>query len=139
MPRNFKTLVRLNDWEVDQKRRALGEELRQLDNLEGRLKALEEELIREQAKAAEMPTEAGILYGAYAQSVLNRREDLQAKIAEQELAVERARDALAEAYLEFKKYEIAEERRVTAEARALAKEEQTVLDEIGITNYIRKG
>ena len=139
MARDFKTLVRINDWNVDEKRRFLGQQLQQLNNLIGRLNALEEEIVREQELAFSMPTEAGLTYGAYAQAALDRREALQKSIELQENAVEKARETLREAYLELKKYEIAEERRQAAVDAQLAKEEQTELDEIGIMAHVRKG
>lgn len=138
MARDFKTLVRINDWAVDQKRRALGEQLRQLENLEGLLEQLRAEIINEQKLATEMPTEAGLTYGAYAVVAIDRRNDLERRIELQERAVAGARDDLREAYLELKKYEIAEERRGDKVAADLAREEQAVLDEIGIVGHVRK-
>ena len=139
MARDFKTLIRINDWEVDQKRRALAAQMQQLENLIGRLEALEEELLREQALAQEQPTEAGLTYGAYATAAIERREILQARIVEQEEVVANAREEVRLAFLEFKKFEIAEDRRVEKLAAEEAREEQATLDEIGITAHIRKG
>jgi len=138
MVRDFKTLVRLNDWEVDQKRRVLAEQLRQLENLIGLLQNLEEEVAREQAHAATAPTEGGIFYGAYAEQAILRRENYQSRIAEQEREVAAAREVLRLAFLEFKKFEISEERRVARADAELAREEQLDLDEIGITGFNRK-
>lgn len=138
MAKDFKALVRLNDWEVDQKRRILAEQLRQLENLIGLLEALEEEIRTEQAHAASMPTEGGILYGSYAEHAIRRREDYERRIKEQERAVEDAREELRVAFLEFKKYEITENRRVARLNAELERDEQNELDEIGITQYNRK-
>jgi len=138
MARDFKTLVRLNDWEVDQKRRLLAEQLRQLENLKGLLQNLEEEVAREQAHAASMPTEGGLLYGAYAEQAIIRREDYQRRIDAQEHDVAAAREELRLAFLEFKKFEISEDRRVARAEAELAREEQLDLDEIGITGFNRK-
>ena len=138
MAKDFKALVRLNDWAVDGKRRALAEQLRQLDNLEGRLKALEEEMIRERDAATAMPTEGGLTYAAYASHALDRKRALQAAIREQIGAVEMAREELRKAYLEFKKYDIAENRRAAMVEAELAKADQAVLDEIGINIHRRK-
>lgn len=136
--RDFKALVRLNDWEVDQKRRELAEQLRQLDNLVGLLEALEQEIKTEQAQAANMPTEGGMLYGPYAEHAIRRREDYQSRIADQEREVEAAREELRLAFLEFKKYEISEDRRVARVESELARDEQLELDEVGITQFNRK-
>lgn len=136
--KDFKALVRLNDWEVDQKRRELAEQLRQLDNLVGLLEALEQEIKTEQAQAANMPTEGGMLYGNYAEHAIRRREDYQSRIADQEREVEAAREELRLAFLEFKKYEISEDRRVARVESELARDEQLELDEVGITQFNRK-
>ncbi|MBO6787372.1 MAG: flagellar FliJ family protein [Rhodospirillales bacterium] len=138
MAKDFKALVRLNDWEVDQKRRILAEQLRQLENLIGLLEALEEEIKTEQAQAANMPTEGGILYGPYAEHAIRRREDYQRRIVDQESAVEDAREELRVAFLEYKKYEISEDRRVARVEAELARDEQIELDEVGITQFNRK-
>jgi len=138
MARDFKALVRLNDWEVDQKRRILAEQLRQLENLIGLLEALEEEIKTEQAHAASMPTEGGILYGPYAEHAIRRREDYQNRIVQQERAVEDAREELRVAFLEFKKYEISEDRRVARVEAETVRADQLELDEIGITQYNRR-
>ncbi len=138
MAKDFKALVRLNDWEVDQKRRVLAEQLRQLENLIGLLEALEEEIRHEQAQAANMPTEGGMLYGSYAEHAIRRREDYQSRIAQQEHAVEDAREELRVAFLEFKKYEISEDRRVARIEAEINKAEQLDLDEVGVTQYNRR-
>ncbi|MCK5777635.1 MAG: hypothetical protein KAH11_02520 [Rhodospirillales bacterium] len=138
MAKDFKALVRLNDWEVDQKRRILAEQLRQLENLIGLLEALEEEIKQEQAHAASMPTEGGILYGPYAEQAIRRREDYQNRIVQQERAVEDAREELRVAFLEFKKYEISEDRRVARIEAEIERDEQLELDQIGITQYNRR-
>ncbi len=139
MARDFKALMRINDWEVDQKRRILATHMQQLENLIARLEALEEELIREQELAASSPTEAGLTFGAYATSAIERREALQERIAEQEEIVANAREAVRIAFLEYKKYEIAEERRVAEETAEQTRDEQAELNEIGILAHIRKG
>ncbi|MGJ3258715.1 MAG: flagellar export protein FliJ [Rhodospirillales bacterium] len=138
MAKDFKALVRLNDWEVDQKRRILAEQLRQLENLIGLLEALEDEIKHEQAQAANMPTEGGMLYGHYAEHAIRRREDYQERIVRQERAVEDAREELRVAFLEFKKYEISEDRRVARIEAELNKAEQLDLDEVGVTQYNRR-
>ena len=122
-----------------QKRRMLAEQLRQLENLLGQLQALEQELQTEQELAQAMPTEAGLLYGAYAAHAIERRENILRRIMEQQKAVEEAREDLRDAFLEFKKYEIAEEQRAIKIEAELAREEQAILDEIGLVTYIRKG
>jgi len=138
MARNFKTLIKINDWQVDEKRRMLADQLRQQALLQDRLSSLEQEMVREQEFAQAMPTEAGLTYAAYAEVAIERRENLNKAIILQSHGVEAARERLREAYLELKKYEIAEERREIEVAAEFNKQEQAELDEIGIVNHLRK-
>lgn len=138
MARDFKTLIKINDWKVDEKRRMLADQLRQQALLQERLTALEQEITQEQEYAQAMPTEAGLTYAAYAEVAIDRRENLKKAIILQSQGVEAARERLREAYLELKKYEIAEEHREAEVATELAKQDQAELDEMGIVNYLRK-
>ena len=103
MARDFKTLVKINDWQVDEKRRMLADQLRQQALLQDRLVALEQEIIQEQEFAQAMPTEAGLTYAAYAEVAIDRRENLKKAIILQAQGVEAARERLREAFLELKK------------------------------------
>lgn len=138
MARDFKTLIKINDWKVDEKRRMLADQLRQQALLQERLTALEQEITQEQEYAQAMPTEAGLTYAAYAEVAIDRRENLKKAIILQSQGVEAARERLREAYLELKKYEIAEEHREAEVATELTKQDQAELDEMGIVNYLRK-
>ena len=138
MTRPLDTLVRLNEWEVDQKRRALGEQLKRLQELQQALSDLAAELTREQASAAGAPAEAGLLYGGYAQHVIARRTDIETRIRHKEADVAAAREALSDAYLELKKYEIAQRQREEREAEEAARVEQAFLDEIGLQGHRRR-
>ncbi|MBT3238842.1 MAG: flagellar FliJ family protein [Rhodospirillaceae bacterium] len=138
MARSLKTLIRLNEWTVDQKRRKLGGILRLINALQNQAQLLEEELIEEQASAANDPSEAGFLYGNYANHVIERRERIALSIQQSEQEAEVAREELNEAYRELKKYETAQKNREVREQKELAVREQMVLDEIGLQGYARK-
>lgn len=128
-------LIRLGEWQVDEKRRQLGQLLKVLDDLEERARRLEQELIEEQRVAARDPSGAGYLYGNYAEAVIERRERLKESIARAEAEVARARDELREAYRDLKKYEIAQRNRDQKAAAERARKEQMVLDELGLQGY----
>jgi len=121
------TLIRLNEWTVDQRRRDLGEVLASLASLEAGLKRLREELIKEQSVVRSPPEEAGFFYGNDAAAVINRREDLNQGILRMEEQVAEAREKLNEAYRDLKKYEIAQESQDAREPR-----EQETLNELGL-------
>ncbi|NQV84437.1 MAG: hypothetical protein HQ494_11520 [Rhodospirillales bacterium] len=111
MSKDLQTLIRLNEWTVDERRRELGDVLGSLESLESGLARLREELAREQHAAQSSPGEAGFLYGGYAVAVIGRRDRLNAGIVQMEAKVTEARERLDEAYRELKKYEVAQENR----------------------------
>ncbi|MSO93172.1 MAG: hypothetical protein EXQ86_07205 [Rhodospirillales bacterium] len=136
--RHLHALIRLNQWEVDEKRRVLGAFVRRLDELEGQAGQLETQLLREQEAARAQPNEAGFLYGNFAQAVIRARERLAGMIASANSEMEAAREALAEARRELKKYEVAQAARDRRAAEEAAKEERVDLDEIGIQGHQRR-
>lgn len=135
MAQDLNTLIRLNEWTVDERRRELGDVLASLAELESGLLRLREELAREQGVVQASPEEAGFFYGNYAQAVIERRHRLNAGISRMEEEVAQARDKLNEAYRELKKFEIAQDLRYTHETQELARKEQIDLDELGLQAY----
>lgn len=138
MVKDLHTIIRLNEWSVDQRRRDLGEVLRALADLESSLHRLGEELIREQRAAQASPEEAGFFYGNYANAVINRRNHINTGIANMEQQVAEAREKLDEAYRELKKYEVAQKTRDLRQAREETRREQIELDEIGLQAHRQK-
>ena len=76
MAHDLHTLIRLNEWTVDQRRRDLGDVLKSLADLEDGLERLRQELIKEQQIVQSSPEEAGFFYGNYATAVIGRRQRL---------------------------------------------------------------
>jgi len=136
--KDLKNLIRLHEWQVDEKRRKVGGLLRLVADLEDQARRLEEELINEQAAAAASPEEAGFLYGNYAETVIERRQRIADSIAKAEEEIAAAQDELREAYRELKKYEIAQENREKREAEEEARRDQMFLDDIGLQNFRRR-
>jgi len=138
MAKGLKSLVRLSEWNVDEKRRELATVLDEMAAAEQARVDLETEVLREQASAQDSPHEAGLYYGNYADNVINRREQIRQQIVSIETRVVEAREALNEAYREQKKYETVEKNRVEHEAKELAQKEQQILDELGLQNHSQK-
>ncbi len=138
MAKNLQNLIHIHEWEVDEKRRKLGELLRLLDNLEAQAMALEDELVREQEIARQSPGEAGFQYGSYAETVIDRRERIRQSIEQMEQSINAAREELREAYVELKKYEVAQEARERRATLERNRREQAELDEVGIQGFVRK-
>jgi flagellar protein FliJ len=138
MGKGLETLIRLNEWSVDQKRRKLGDLLRLIDGFEAELEKLEQDLVIEQAAAGAAPNEAGFLYGYYADRVINRRAIIQMSAQQLEKDANEAREEVSQAYRELKKFKTALEARKTSEKAELAKKEQSELDEVGIRTFSQK-
>lgn len=138
MAKGLKSLIRLNEWTVDEKRRVLGQKLAKVAELEEGLKSLENELLTEQSTAQESPQEAGLFYGNYVNGVINRRDRFKSQIVKMEEQVVAAREDLNEAYRELKKFETINKQREKREAEELEKKQQQTLDELGLQNHQRK-
>lgn len=138
MADKIKTLVRLHEWGVDEKRRKLAELVRLLSELERQANDLEAELKHEQAVAAGSPDEAAFHYGSYAKTVIERRERIQQSIAEVEDHIAMARDELKAAHQELRKYEITLENREKRKERERERLEQAEMDEMAIQGHRRK-
>jgi flagellar export protein FliJ len=130
-------LIRLNEREVDDKRRRLAELDRLLDQLKLQAQNLESDLLVEQKRAA-ADYEAGMTYGAYSQAIILRREKLAASIADLEQKVLDARDDLAESFQELKKFEIAEANFQRRKAADELRAEQAQLDETAVEGFRRR-
>ena len=138
MAANIKNLIRLHDWNVDEKRRKLGELLRLQAELEEQLKNLEAEHLREQAAAAADPTGYGQTYPAYHKQVCQRRDNLQDSISQMDMVIGYARDELSDAYQELKKYETVEQNRQRRYELEQARRDQVLLDEVALNQFRRK-
>jgi len=135
MAKNLDTLIRLNEWTVDERRRELGDVLRALAGLEDGLERLRREVVNEQNAAAASPEVAGFFYGNYARAAIGRRQTLDDGIRRMEAQVAAARERLNEAYRELKKFEVAQNTRDAREAKELARREQGILDDIGLNLF----
>jgi flagellar protein FliJ len=131
------SLIRLHRWQLDERRR----DLATLEDLAAKLgeerRKLEAEDERERAVAAASP-EAAFGYAAYARRLIERRRKLEQSQAEVADRIGRAREALAEAFQETKRYEVAAANRAKQQEQQDAKRERKTLDELGIEGFRRK-
>ena len=130
-------LVRISRWHLDEARQKLGD----LERLEARLqddvRRLDAQLAEEQTAAQESEI-ARAAYPAYAEAQKLRRQRLERSIADIQNQIADAREAVAEAFRESKKYELA---RDNERARAKAKRdraEAAQMDEMGLQLHRRK-
>lgn len=135
--KGLEQLIRLHRWRLDEKRQVLAE----LERLAARLRQeqadLEREVAQEQKIAAASP-DAMVTYGQYANAVIARRATLAQSLSEIEGRTRAALDAVAQAFRELKKYELVKARRDRTAEEKEKRQQQAVLDELGLTLYRRQ-
>jgi flagellar protein FliJ len=129
MMRNFASLVKLARFKVEELQKQMGALDEARAHLESRAADLERSVPEEQV-AADESREGFMAYGSYAQAVIERKNNLRASMIELDAQTAALRVQLEEAFLELKKFELMEDRRLARIAQARAKAEQDELDEI---------
>lgn len=130
-------LIRLHRWTLDEKRRALTD----LEEFAGRLAdeigRLEAELEREMAAAgtAAVPP---VGFEAYVRQVRLRQEKIRQSIRQADQQMEAARDDIAAAFRELKKYEIADAERQQKAAEEVRHREMLAYDETALSQFRRR-
>jgi flagellar FliJ protein len=124
------SLVKLADYEVEQLQMRLAEVVERRSGAQMKVAMLHAELEAETARAA-ADAESGWYRVGYLQAWRARRDAAQADLAAVEAEESGARDALAQAYEELKRYEQLRENAAQLEREAAARLDAAVLDELG--------
>lgn len=134
--KSIKSLIKLQNWKVDEKRRAIGV-------LEGRrielvqyIKDLDKQIAIE--KEAWEDVFIGVNFGEYVLGVGRKQDEARTKIAKLDEEIDVLKDALADLFQDLKQYEIVLEQREKRIKDAEAKAEQDMLDEVGLNLHLRK-
>lgn len=130
-------LIRLHKWKLDEKRQVLAELERLAARLRQELLDLEREVADEQ-KVAKSSPEAMASYGQYANAVIARRNKLTQSQSEVEQRMRGALEEVTQAFRELKKYELVKARRDKTAMDQEKRQQQAVLDELGLTLYRRQ-
>lgn len=123
------SLIRLKRFQVDDKRRQLGQIEAMIAEFNRMADELDEQIRSEQERVG--ITDVGhFAYPTFAKAAATRRDNLRNSALELDEQLERARDELNEAIEELKKFEQLEERDQQRERSAQEAAEQDQLDEI---------
>lgn len=136
--KNGAALIRYYEWQVDDRRKVLGELFSSVDILDQQEEALTVSSSVEQVRAVDMEVGA-VSFPGFAQGVIEKRNRIHILRMELEEKIQEAQDALQEAYQDLKKIEIMEARRKEAEAQEAERREQAELDEIARNRHLRNG
>lgn len=138
MRKSLRSLIRLYEWHLDEKRRQLADLLRVVSEVEARVQKLRDDLNTEQSIAGASPHEAGFFFGSYVTGVLGQRDRLIKALADAEQQVETAREDVRRAHQELKKFEITQSERDRVEFKEEERRERINLDEVGIEAHRRR-
>ncbi|MGQ9368848.1 flagellar FliJ family protein [Azospirillum sp. A39] len=134
---SLKTVIRLHKWQLDEKRRALADLQNLGDRLRSEAEKLEQEILHEQETAL-ANGEVAFGYANFARAARDRRHRLADSIREVERQITVATEAMAEAFQELKRYELAEEERLRREKEKLKRREAALLDETALIGFRRR-
>lgn len=131
-------LIRLRKFRVEEKQKILAELFRQAELLEGRKRAILDEMAHERKIAEESrQVEALVTYAAYSSRMMGEVDRLDVQLKRLDVKIEKAQDDMREAFSEQKKAEIIQERREAEEMAEREAKESKSLDDIGIEAFRR--
>jgi flagellar FliJ protein len=131
------TILRVHRWQLDERRSQLAE----LERLEARLNGEMQRLLQEvdaEQRVATASLEAGLAYSSYAAAIRDRQAKLNASLAEVGGQMAQAREALAEAFQEVKRYETAAANRLRQQKAAANRRQQIAQDEMALQIHRRR-
>ena len=138
MKKSLNTLIRMCEWDVDQKRRELGVKLKLLSITESKVKALNDELKVEQTYVEANPLEGGFNYGNYGDAVIKKQKVIRGRIDAIKSEIITLREELSLSYNKLKKFEVLTKNRLNLEKIELDRKSQETVDDLNITNFMRK-
>src|SRR5579863_8975665 len=133
----LESLIRLHRWKLDERRRQLADLETFAEHLRRDRQHLDEEHAREQQVAA-LSFEGQLAYPGYLRYARERQSTLDRSLDETNEQIVRAREALADAFQELKRHEIAAASRDYQKRQQLARRERIELDAVAIENYRRR-
>jgi flagellar FliJ protein len=134
--RSRDSLIRLHRFQVDEKRRQVVEIETMIAEFRRKEAELEQQILSEQERAG-VSDVGHYAYPTFAKAARDRRENLLKSIDGLTAQLETAKDGLAEAFTELKKYELMNEKESLRAKAELSAREQAELDEVGLAMHRR--
>lgn len=134
---SFDSLLRISRWHLDEKRQKLADLERLAQRLRDDLERLDEGIETEK-RIAQQDEEARRTFPAFLKAEQERRRRIEKSIADVQHEIEIAREEVAEAFREFKKYELAKTTQDERLRRQATRREQARMDELGMQLHRRK-
>ena len=138
MAKSLNTLIRIREWNVDEKRRELGSKLNTLGLLEKKSLELKMELQREQKCVMLSPELFGFSYENYGAEVIRKQEKIDQDILAINSEIRELRSKLYDAYCELKKFDVIARKRAAQADKETKQKEQIIRDDLGIIGFLNK-
>src|ERR671927_577431 len=122
------SLIRLKRFQVDEKRRQVAQIEMMIAEFERLAADLDQQILAEQQRSG-IHDVTHFAYPIFARAAMQRRDNLRTSADELKGQLQDARDDLAEAYEDLKRFELLDERDGERERVAQAAREQAALDE----------
>lgn len=132
--KELKTLIRLRKRELDALRRQVVQLENKRDQQVKIIENLNDELLHELETADDLAEMRGF-FGDFSEAIRNKQKKVAVLVVQYEQQIQERQIEVANHFAELKKYEIAYDRYLIAEAKKKAKKEQDELDEIGIRKF----
>lgn len=140
---DLKPLMRLKNFQLDQKKKALAELFRLREEQEGKIKMLTDKLARErleldQQKEKNQQVENQYAFLRFADNMRKRIAAEEKQLTTLDRRIDRARGHMRDAYAEVKKISIIHDRRQADVLQEQERKESREMDEIGIDRHRRR-
>ncbi|MBV6632141.1 MAG: flagellar FliJ family protein [Alphaproteobacteria bacterium] len=135
---DYKALIRIRKWALDEQRRQLGQLNAALNRIDEELARLAAEYEREQEAIEETDFIAAAGFGNYTEGMIIKRQEYSAARASVEQQIEAKTEEVRLAFQELKKFELAQEELEAAEEAEQQRLETIELDDIAIEGFARR-
>lgn len=133
--KSLKTLIRVEQNELDRLRKELASEETKRGHLIKMMEELQATLVREIETAQDLADMRGF-FGNYSDAIKRKQKQLASNVVQVEQKIQETTIEIQQRFTDLKKYEIAYDRYVRAEAEKAAKKEQQELDEAGLRDFL---
>jgi len=130
------SLIRLHRFQVDEQRRQVAEIETMVADFAQKASELDQQIEAEQQRTG-ITDESHFAYPMFAKAAKGRRDNLLNSIEDLKVRLEVAKEGLAEAFAELKKFELMQDREDGRQRADEASREQAESDEIGINMHMQ--
>jgi hypothetical protein len=135
---NLDPLIRVRKHALEQKQKFLAELYRQAEQLHNQKTTLLDTLANEQEQLAGLGVQMLPYFGPYSKAVRDRVDDIDDSLKRLDTRISAAREDMREAFAEFKKIELTQQARKSAEIKEFERKISQDLDATGIEIFRRR-